>query len=116
MKSLCLLAAATAVVMLAGCTTSGDFDPPAGQKAKITRQTMGYFTDAYKPIIGTTRPGAFAVSLSGRNSYYTYCNDIVCMSGFSYTQRAMQGCEHFGEKCYLFAVGDKIRVDYDVVN
>lgn len=116
MRDVALGLAVTAAMFLAGCAGSQSIDPPAGQKAKITSGSMDFFKNSYLPQIGSTHPGAFAVSLSGRNSAYSYCEDARCMSGGSYAQDAINLCEKDGEPCYLFAAGREIRVTYELVD
>lgn len=36
------------------------------------------------------------------------------MSGLAYGQQAIKQCEKNGEACFLFAVGNDIRADYEV--
>lgn len=116
MRHVILVVAAAAAMALAGCADTRPIDPPVGQKAKITSDTMAFFKDSYQRQIGSTHPGAFAVSSSGRQSAYTYCEEIMCRRGASYAQRAIELCERDGEPCYLFAIGNEIRVEYDIVD
>lgn len=115
MRHVVLMTALAVVITLTGCADTRPLDPPAGQKAKITSESMDFFKNSYLPQIGSTHPGAFAVSLSGLHSAYSYCQDIMCKSGGSYAQDAIKLCERDGEQCYLFAADREIRVAYDVV-
>jgi hypothetical protein len=112
MKASIAALAAIAALAMAGC--AGHNDPLPGQKARVSQTVMEAFKDSYQPIIGPTNPGAFAVSVSGRNAGYAYCSELVCKSGFAYGQQAMKQCEKYGEPCYLFAVGNDIRVAYEI--
>ena len=103
---------AMAALVTAGCTGHNDSAP--GQKARVSQTVMTYFKDSYQRTIGSTHPGAFAVSVSGRDAGYAYCPDVRCLSGFAYGQQAIKQCERNGESCFLFAVGNDIRVDYEV--
>ncbi len=116
MSRISFVALAVAAAFLCGCTASSDLDPPAGQKAKISHEAMAYFKDSYQANIGSVHLGAFAVSVSGHNASYAYCPHFRCKSGYAYGQQAIARCESFGERCYLFAIGNEIEVDYEVVD
>ncbi|MDY0881847.1 hypothetical protein ACFPL7_19865 [Dongia soli] len=110
------IAALVGVTALATAGCAGHNDPAPGQKAKIGQTAMTFFQNYYNPDIGSTRPGAFAVSRSGDWAAYSYCEELICTRGTSYGQRAIQLCEKHGEPCYLFAIGRDIRVDYEIVD
>jgi hypothetical protein len=80
---------------------------------QISQQTFNGFKE-YQATIGSTHPGVFAVSESGRAYSYYYCQDVVCLSGIAYGQKAINDCRRFGEKCYIFASNNDIKVDYQV--
>jgi hypothetical protein len=103
-----------ATALLFGCATENLYVPPAGQKVKISQQTFNAFKQ-YQMTIGSTHPGAFAVSESGRDSYYFYCDDTVCVSGSAYSQDAVRSCSKWGERCYVFARNNDIKYDYEIV-
>jgi hypothetical protein len=113
MKSYVRAVGLLTAALLFGCTSDGQYQPPAGQKVRISQRTFDYFKE-YQATIGSTHPGAFAVSESGRNSYYFYCGDIACVSGPSYGQQAIRGCAAWGEKCYVFAHNNSIEFDYEI--
>jgi hypothetical protein len=102
--------------MLSGCAEQGDgsYHPASGEKMRITQQTYRYFQQ-YQKAIGSSHPGAFAVSESGRKSFYFYCEDVVCQSGKPYGPEAVRRCTQMGNPCYVFAYGNDIKVDYEVV-
>lgn len=69
----------------------------------------------YLRTIGSTRPGAFAITVDGGASYFFYCQDIRCMPGSTYSHDAKQHCESaFGTDCVIFAVRDEIKVQYEI--
>jgi hypothetical protein len=110
-----IAAALGLLAMTAGCATEEQaYHPPAGEKVRISQQTYREFQQ-YQATIGSTRPGAFAVSKTGRSSWYYYCEEVICKSGISWGQGAVQSCERFGEPCYVFAYGNEVKVDYEVV-
>jgi hypothetical protein len=102
------------LAMLMGCANQELYQPPTGQKVHISQQTYQVFKE-YQATIGSTHPGAFAVSKSGRYSWYYYCEENLCQSGISWGQGAIKSCEAHGEPCYVFAYGNDIKVDYQVV-
>jgi len=100
--------------LLTGCASDSQHQPVAGQKMHLTPSTYAAFQD-YQKVIGSSHPGAFAVSQSGRYSFYFYCEDVVCMSGKPYGPEAVKRCEDLsGSPCYVFAYGNEIKVDYEV--
>lgn len=108
------LTAYLAAALLCGCTNDMAYHPSAGQKVHITQETYNYFKE-YQQTIGSTHPGAFAVSESGRNSAWYYCPEIACLSGPSYGQQAVKDCNRFGEPCYVFAHNNDIEYKYEIV-
>jgi hypothetical protein len=99
--------------VVSGCANENLYHPPAGQKVHITQQTYEAFKQ-YQATIGSTHPGAFAVSRSGRDSYYYYCEDVTCVSGSAYGQQAVRACAQWGQPCYIFAYGNKIEYEYEI--
>lgn len=70
----------------------------------------------YLKRIGSIRPGAFAITTSGHGAYYVWCEETRCRAGRSYGQEAVERCERESyADCVVFAVRDKIQVDYQVV-
>jgi hypothetical protein len=114
MKAKTAISLVTAI-LLSGCAASAGYSPAPGEKMHVSQGVMDYYNTSYLQTIGTTHPGAFAVSRSGVNAVYSYCDETVCKSGFSYGQQAITGCESHGEPCYLFAAGRDIKVEYVVV-
>lgn len=99
--------------MLAGCATGENYQPTPGQKMNISRHTMQGFKE-YQALIGSTRPGAFAVSSDGGAYSYWYCPDLACTDGNAFAVKALRDCHQLGAKCYIFARGNDIKVDYVV--
>ena len=83
--------------------------PPSGNPIAITPETSGEIAK-YLRIVKSTRPGAFAVSADGRNSYFTYCEEIACAVS-NYSQPALRGCQSFsGAPCVILYVRNEPRV------
>jgi hypothetical protein len=59
--------------------------------------------------VKTTRPGAFAVSPNGRNSFFTYCEEVACAVSNS-SQPALRGCQSFtSAPCVILYVRNEPR-------
>jgi hypothetical protein len=102
--------------LIGGCATQNIYVPQSGDKMQIRQHTMDFFTTSYLPAIGSTRPGAFAVSKSGDASGYSWCDETACSSGSSYSTHAINDCQSAGgDSCYIFAYGRDIKVDYIVI-
>lgn len=83
---------------------------PSGPVA-ISPQTEGELS-AYLRKVKVTRPGAFAVSPDGLNSFYTWCDDTVCGTT-SYTMPALRGCQGLaGQPCVILYVRHEPRLVY----
>jgi hypothetical protein len=94
---------------LAGCTTNAA--PPPSEPIAITPQTNAALS-TYLRTVRVTRPGAFAVSPDGRNSFYTYCETISCVAS-SYSMPALRGCRSYsGTPCHLLYVRDEQRLPF----
>ena len=86
----------------------------AETKYLIDHEVWGGY-QKYLGIISNTKPGAFAITTNGHSYYYTYCRDIQCLAGPSYSHVAKQRCEsEFGEECVVFAIRRDIRVEYEI--
>jgi hypothetical protein len=87
---------------------------PSGPIA-ISPQTEGELS-AYLRKVKVTRPGAFAVSLDGLNSFYTWCDDTICGTT-SYTAPALRGCQGLaGQSCVILYVRHEPRLTYSSGN
>ena len=96
-----------AALALGACAPSAP--PPSGTPVAITPETNAEISK-YLRVVKSTRPGAFAVSADGRNSFFTYCEEISCAAP-SYTQPALRGCQSFsGAPCVILYVRNEPRM------
>jgi hypothetical protein len=66
----------------------------------------------YLRKVKSTRPGAFAVSEDGADSYFYWCEDIQCYET-SYGVTAKRGCEGIsGKSCVVLYVRDRPRTSF----
>ena len=101
-------------VLLAACQPqAGRTHLAADEKIQITRSVWDNFTE-YKRVMGPGG-GAFVVSESGLASAYSYCPAVRCRPGSS-THQAISLCQNAGVKCVVFAQGNSIVVDYEIVD
>jgi hypothetical protein len=85
--------------------------PPSGTPIAVTPETNAEISK-YLRIVKATRPGAFAVSPDGRNSFFTYCEEISCAAP-SYTAPALRGCQSFsGAPCTVLYVRNEPRLAF----
>jgi hypothetical protein len=115
MQKASLIVVVSTVLMLAGCTPISTYSPPVGETVPISANVENAFKQ-YQADIGTTHPGAFAVTRSGRGSFYSYCTDTNCNQGIVFVREAISRCEMYGEPCYIFANGHDASYPYRVVN
>ena len=95
-------------------TTSGG--AAAEEKLYIDSQVWGFYQVYLRNISNGTKPGAFAVSRDGGSAFYSWCQDIRCMAGPTYSHEAKTACEReYGTECVVFAIRDEIKVEYEVV-
>jgi hypothetical protein len=88
----------------------------AAEKYIIDNKVWGWYQQYLRAISNGTKPGAFAITKDGSGAFYSWCGDIRCMAGPSYSHEAVTGCEReFDTECVLFALRDEIRVEYEVV-
>ena len=105
-----IAAALIAVLALSACAAP-NAAPPSQTPIAITPETSGEVSK-YLRIVKATRPGAFAVSPDGRNSFFTYCEEISCAAP-SYTQPALRGCQSIaGTPCIILFVRNEPRVAF----
>ena len=84
---------------------------PSRTPVAITPETNSEVAK-YLRIVKATRPGAFAVSPDGRNSYFTYCDEIACATS-NYSQPALRGCQSFsGAPCVILFVRNEPRIGF----
>lgn len=98
---------ATAALALAACAAPTAAPRPTSPIA-ITPET-GSEVAKYLRLVRSTLPGAFAVSPDGRNSYFTYCDEITC-AVTNYSQPALRGCQSLaGTPCVIIYVRNEQR-------
>lgn len=103
-------AAALLALGLGACAAPASAPLPPEPLA-ISPQTNAQLT-AYLRAVKVTRPGAFAVSPDGRNSFYTYCEDTICAVS-SYSAPALRGCQSLaGTPCVILYVRNQPRLAY----
>ncbi len=111
MSSPARIAAAGIALALAAC--AGPAAPPVSGPIAISAQTESALA-AYLRKVKVTRPGAFAVSPDGLNSFYTWCDDTACATA-SYSAPALRGCQAFsGAPCVILYVRHEARLQYSV--
>ena len=104
------IVAALFVLALSACAGPAVAPSPTGSIA-ISPQTEGALS-AYLRKVKVTRPGAFAVSPDGLNSFYTWCDDTACATS-SYGQPALRRCQALaGAPCVLLYVRHEPRLQY----
>jgi hypothetical protein len=93
---------------LAACASEPAM-PPSGAPIALSPATQGELT-AYLGRVKVTRPGAFAVSPDGRNSFYSWCDDTACMT-YNYSMPALRGCQGLaGTECVVLYVRNQPRL------
>lgn len=103
--SACLLFA------LSACAAPQPVAPPSGQPLALSPASSGE-VDAYLRKVKVTRPGAFAVSPDGLNTFYTWCDDIGCATT-DYAGRAKRGCQALtGSPCLLLYFRNEPRLTF----
>jgi hypothetical protein len=98
------------VLALSACAGPAVAPPSTGPIA-ISPQTEGALS-AYLRKVKVTRPGAFAVSPDGLNSFYTWCDDTACATA-NYSMPALRGCQGLaGTPCVVLYVRHEPRLQY----
>ena len=93
---------------LAACA-SEPATPPSGAPIALSPATESALA-AYLGKIRAVRPGAFAVSPDGRNSFYTWCDDTACTTS-NYSIPAQRGCQALaGTACLVLYVRNQPRL------
>lgn len=98
------LPAVLLALSLAACAGApGGAPSDAGPPIAISPATQGELA-SYLQKVKATRPGAFAVSADGLDSFYTWCDDIACVT-YNYSIPALRGCRSFsGKQCVVLYV------------
>jgi hypothetical protein len=106
------IVAAVLLLALSACAATEPKTLPSGPVA-ISPQTEGELS-VYLRKVKVTRPGAFAVSPDGLNSFYTWCDDTACATS-SYTIPAQRRCQALaGQPCVILYVRHEPRLTYSV--
>lgn len=83
-------------------------------KYLIDREVLAGY-QKYLDAIGTTRPGAFAITEDGHNYWYVKCRSTKCSGSTTYSHDAKQGCEQeYNQSCVILAVRRDARIQYEV--
>jgi hypothetical protein len=104
-----LLSVALLALALAACAANTDRQAPAtGAPQSIGESASGALI-AYLARVKSTRPGAFAVSADGADSFYAWCDDIACVTQ-NYSMPALNGCRSIsGKECFVLYVRNQPR-------
>lgn len=96
------------IVTACAANTDRQQQSPAGAPQSIGEATSGHLLQ-YLARVKSTRPGAFAVSADGADSFYTWCDDIACMTQ-NYSIPALNGCRSIsGKECFVLYVRNQPR-------
>lgn len=102
------LAAIALVLAVSACVTEPK-QGPNGTPVALSPASSGQL-DAYLRKVKVTRPGAFAASPDGRDTFYTWCDDIACATN-DYAGKALRRCQGFsGMPCVLLYVRNEPRI------
>ena len=102
------LAAISLILAVSACVTEPK-PGPNGTPIALSPASSGQL-DAYLRKVKVTRPGAFAVSPDGRDTFYTWCDDISCATT-DYAGKALRRCQSFsGAPCVLLYVRNQPRI------
>ncbi len=86
------------------------------EKYLIDHEVWGWYQQYLRSIGNGTKPGAFAITRDGQAAFYSWCQDIRCVAGTTYSQDALNYCEReYDTDCVVFAVRDDIKVEYEIV-
>ena len=100
-------AAISSLILLSGSSAvlAGDIVNTPIEISTGTQSSLGDYLGKVK----STRPGAFAVSEDGADSYFYWCEDIQCFET-SYGETAKRGCEGIsGKSCVVLYVRNQPR-------
>ena len=97
-----------AAAILSACATEPKLGP-GGTPIALSPASSGEL-DTYLRKVKVTRPGAFAVSPDGRDTFYTWCDDISCATT-DYAGKALRRCQSFsGAPCVVLYVRNQPRI------
>ncbi len=101
MSQITKFAAALLVLTLSACAANTDRQQAATDAPQSIGETTSGELVAYLARVKSTRPGAFAVSSDGADSFYAWCDDITCMTS-NYSIPALNGCRSIsGKECFV---------------
>jgi hypothetical protein len=103
-------------MLLAACASpfKSAYDAPGGKTLVIKKAEWAGF-QTYLSLIGSTRPGAFTLHVTGNQTddyHYSLCEYDSCMGGPAYPNAAMNICLRDGGECVLFANNREILLNY----
>lgn len=99
-----------AAPLLAACAPAEQrtVSPATGAPLSISNATSSELT-RYLALVKVTRPGAFAISADGRDSFFTWCEETVCKVS-NYSIPALAGCRSLsGQDCVVLYVRNQPR-------
>ncbi len=103
-------------LMLAAAASAAPIAPPARADTQYRIDASvwaGY--QKYAAAIGSTKPGAFAITEDGHSFWYVKCRTIRCSGSTTYRHDAEQDCEkEYDMPCVIFALRQEIIVTYEV--
>ncbi len=69
----------------------------------------------YANAVGSTRPGAFAITEDGHSFWYVKCRTTRCAGSTTYRHDAKHACEkEYSIPCIVFALRQEILVEYAI--
>jgi len=111
MKNLNVIAAGLFSFVIAGCVSGPAVSEVNGKPIEIGTGTQSALA-TYLQQVKTTRPGAFAVSEDGKDSYAFWCEEMTC-TAISYANPAVDYCESLsGKPCVALYVRNAARYTY----
>ena len=85
------------------------------EKYLIDHEVWGWYQQYLRNTHNGNKPGAFAITKDGHGAFYSWCQEIRCVAGPTYSQDALNYCEReYDTECVVFAVRDKIKVEYEI--
>lgn len=104
-------AAGVIALALTGCIAGPATSDVGTQPIAISPATQSAL-GTYLQQVKTTRPGAFAVSEDGADSYFVWCEEMTCTE-VSYATPAIKRCESLsGKHCVALYVRDQPRMAF----
>lgn len=111
MKNVNIIAAGLFSFVMAGCVAGPAVSEVSGKPIEISTGTQSALA-SYLQQVKTTRPGAFAVSEDGKDSYAYWCEEMVC-TAISYATPAVDYCQSLsGKPCVALYVRNAPRYAY----